>query len=381
MTQLATQDDARLAHATETDQFSFVAQSFDDAWAFAECIARSDLAPTDYKGKPANVLVAIQMGGEVGLKPMQALQSIAIIKGRPTLWGDGLLGVVRASPLCEWIKEYTVGTPGSDTFGWVCEAKRVHDPNVIKNTFTVADAKVAQLWGKEGPWKTYGESRMCKMRARSWTCRDGFADILKGLKSAEEVLDIPDETREAIINAPTRREAVKIAIAARNRATASAVTNETPPTDAAGGLSDIDYANVGAQELRDFFDRLAAQNGVTAEELAAIIRGHGGFKRSKMPAIAVAIRGRKPAEVEAAVEVEPVGELVEEEEVIDTDTVPRVEDLKGADLSRFLKAEAKRLGLGDDELEDVVNDHGGWLKASASGRKIVDKLVEIAAKP
>ncbi|MDB5042219.1 MAG: hypothetical protein JWN27_2945 [Candidatus Eremiobacteraeota bacterium] len=309
-TALARRDDDAGAIATiaEGETFSLQARNYDEAWQFAETIAKSDLAPKDYRGKPANVLVAVQMGQEVGLKPMQALQAIAIINGRPSLYGDGLLGVVRDSPLCEWIKEYRIGTPGTDGDGWTCEAKRVGDPNIISNTFTVADAKAAGLWNKEGPWKQYGATRMTKMRARSWTCRDGFADVLKGLRSAEEMLDVPDETREAITNAPTRREAVKIALAARAPRRVTTTVDAVQP--ASGQASaDPDFAKVPAQELRDWVDQLAIDNGVSPADLAQIVREHGGFKRSVMADIVADVRGRKPA----APASEPVGELVEDD--------------------------------------------------------------------
>lgn len=310
MTQLAHVDDAHIANVTPEAQFSLAPRNFQEAWDFAEMIAKSDLAPGEtYKSKPANVLIAIQMGMEVGLAPMQALQSIAVIKGRPSLYGDGLLGVCRASPVCEWIKEYRVGTPGTDSDGWTCEAKRVGDPTVISNTFTIKDAKEAGLWGASPPWKQYGPTRMTKMRARGWTCRDAFADVLKGLRSAEEVLDIPDETRAAIAAAPNRREAVKLALAARaprsvGPATVAATTSDDP-------LADLPFSDqkISAQHLRDFFDSLAEQNGVSPAELSAIVRECGGFKRGRMPAIAAEIRGRRRPDPEPDT---AVGEVVED---------------------------------------------------------------------
>jgi len=54
-----------------------------DAMEYAKLISESDLAPKDFKGKPGNVLIAIQYGVEIGLKPMQAIQNISVINGRP----------------------------------------------------------------------------------------------------------------------------------------------------------------------------------------------------------------------------------------------------------------------------------------------------------
>jgi hypothetical protein len=67
--------------------------SFSEARQAAEFVANSGLVPPGYKGKPADVLIAWQMGAEVGLKPMQALQNIAVINSRASLWGDAFLAV------------------------------------------------------------------------------------------------------------------------------------------------------------------------------------------------------------------------------------------------------------------------------------------------
>ena len=83
--------------------------NFDEAMKLATIIAGSDLAPKDFRGKPDNVLVAIQMGSELGLAPMQAVQNIAVINGRPSVWGDALLAIVQGSGLLDWIEESDTG--------------------------------------------------------------------------------------------------------------------------------------------------------------------------------------------------------------------------------------------------------------------------------
>ncbi len=160
---------------------------------FSRILANSDLVPKDYKGKAGNVLVAIQMGSELGLRPMQAIQNIAVINGRPSLWGDAMLAVVRAHPQFGSIQEMDLADI-TEAGAAVCVLVRKGEaPHT--STFSVEDAKRAGLWGKTGPWSTY-PSRMLQMRARSFACRNVFPDALRGLQSAEEVRDIP--TVEAV---------------------------------------------------------------------------------------------------------------------------------------------------------------------------------------
>ena len=160
--------------------------SFDDALRFAKMVSASDFAPKDFKGKPESCLLAIQHGSEVGLSPMQSLQSIAVINGRPCVWGDAALALVQSSPSCEYVREYLEGE--GETLTAVCEAKRRGYPQPTIERFSMADAKRAGLAGKTGPWSQY-PSRMLALRARGFALRNAFADALRGLVTAEEAQD------------------------------------------------------------------------------------------------------------------------------------------------------------------------------------------------
>jgi hypothetical protein len=184
MTATNSTESTALAVATR-QQYDLSPRDFDEAWRMADYLANSDMVPKDFKGKPGNCLVAVQWGAELGLKTMQAIQNIAVINGRPSLWGDVMLALVRASPLCEYVVESIEGSRA------VCRVKRRGEPEQVRE-FTQDDATKAGLWNKEGPWRTYPK-RMLQMRARAWALRDVFTDVLKGLHMAEEALDTPPE--------------------------------------------------------------------------------------------------------------------------------------------------------------------------------------------
>lgn len=170
-----------MSNIVEAQSFDLSPRSLEEALKFADYLADSELVPKDFKGKPGNVLVAIQWGMELGLKPMQAMQNIAVINGRPSLWGDAVLALVLASPACEYVRE-------TEERGIaVCRVKRRGDEEHVQ-TFSDEDAKKAGLIGKQGPWSQY-PARMKKLRARAFALRDKFADVLKGIPIAEEVMD------------------------------------------------------------------------------------------------------------------------------------------------------------------------------------------------
>lgn len=163
-----------------------VPQSLEQLQTVAQMIAKSDLAPKDYKGRPDNVAVAIAMGMELGVSPMQAIQGIAVINGRPSVWGDLMLALCRAHPDCDGIDESLEYDNAGNVVAAVCRASRAG--HVQERRFSVEDAKRAGLWTKDGPWKQYPH-RMLQMRARGFCLRDVFADALRGLASAEEAAD------------------------------------------------------------------------------------------------------------------------------------------------------------------------------------------------
>jgi hypothetical protein len=162
-------------------------QSFGELVQFAQMAAKSSMVPPTYKGQPESIMLAIQMGSELGLAPMQSLQNIAVVNGRPTVWGDAVVGLCRQSPVCKDIVETMDGD--GDKLVATCTATRVGSEPVVRS-FSVEDAKKAGLWGKTGPWQQYPK-RMLQMRARGFAVRDAFPDVLRGLITAEEAADIP----------------------------------------------------------------------------------------------------------------------------------------------------------------------------------------------
>lgn len=172
--------------------------TFEELLRFASMAAKTSMVPRDYMGKPENIMLAVQMGSELGLAPMQSLQNIACVNGRPAVWGDALPGLCRQSPVCDDIRETIAGE--GDAMVATCTALRVGKAPVVR-AFGVEDAKKAGLWGKQGPWQQYPK-RMLQMRARGFALRDAFPDVLRGLITVEEASDTTvDDFRGVTIEA------------------------------------------------------------------------------------------------------------------------------------------------------------------------------------
>jgi len=173
-----------------------VLRSLDDMYRFAKYVHASGLAPSALR-TPEACFVAIQMGAECGLPPMAALQNIAVINGRPSIWGDAQMAICRASGA--WIerahKEWYDGD-GND-FAAHCQVARAGgEPHV--SSFSIADAQTAGLWGKTGPWTQYPKD-MLMWRARSRAMKAKFPDALRGFAMVEEVRDFIDIEATSVV--------------------------------------------------------------------------------------------------------------------------------------------------------------------------------------
>lgn len=177
-----------ITQINQHQQFSLQATNLQEAMQIADILSKSQMVPREYQGRPNDVLVTVQMGAELGLKPLQSLQNIACINGKPSIYGDAAKAIVEASPQCLYIKE----SFEESTMTATCITKRRGRPDETITTFSRADAEVAKLWGKQGPWSQYPK-RMLQMRARGFALRDTFPDLLKGLITAEEAQDYGSE--------------------------------------------------------------------------------------------------------------------------------------------------------------------------------------------
>jgi hypothetical protein len=199
--------------------------TFDGACLLAERLCTSDLIPKGFKPKlkpnmspeertlamqtaSANIVIAWEMGAEVGLSPMTALQSIAVIGGRPMLYGEAPLGVVLASGHLEWIKEDLDEATKTAT----CEMKRVKMDQTVSRSFSMAEADAAKVYEYDaagsGRWIKLSERQtyqswwrdMIRYRARGRVVKALFADVMKGLDIREAAIETDGPTSGTVID-------------------------------------------------------------------------------------------------------------------------------------------------------------------------------------
>jgi hypothetical protein len=230
---------------------TFVPTNMDELKRMAQWAAVGGMAPkslTDGKNTEqatAACAIAIMAGAELGLTPMMALRSYAVVNGRPTLWGDGLIAVVMKS------SSYKVGSlkRGYDEagkFGW-CEAERT-DGTKWREEFTEAQAKKAGLLTKKGPWQEYPDVMMTR-RAISKCLNFLFADVLGGFVTEDEAY-YAYETVDVIPNRPMPPPAPKAPETGTVTAEATGTTSSEASTEVEEIIAEAD-ARMGADQSSD----------------------------------------------------------------------------------------------------------------------------------
>jgi hypothetical protein len=174
------------ATAETPARFDLSPRTFEQALALADYMAASEMVPKQYRQRPGDCFIAIQWGLEIGLKPLQAMQSIAAINGKPGLYGDAGKALLLAHG-CVIDEDDTEVVKANGKAR--CKITRPGRPPV-QRTFSQDDAKTAGLWGKDGPWRTYPYRQMA-WRAFWFAARDAASDLLRGMGGYEEAIDTP----------------------------------------------------------------------------------------------------------------------------------------------------------------------------------------------
>jgi len=210
---------------------AIVPQTFEETFRMARTVVASGLAPAALIGKltgddaASAVAVAIMSGAELGLKPMVSLRSFTVINGKPALYGDGLINVVRMSGKVAYLRT-GCEERGGKLVGF-CEAKRLDTGEEKRVEFSQDDAIRARLWDErptvrkqvwenkekvwkdglpnDAPWYRFPQ-RMLAWRAAGYCLRELFGDVLGGIRDEFEVREIAEAEEMRDITPPAAAE-------------------------------------------------------------------------------------------------------------------------------------------------------------------------------
>lgn len=260
---------------------AIIPQSIEEVFRVSKGVVQSGLAPDALiKGKDADaaamaVAVAIMSGAELGLKPMVALRSFTVINGKPALFGDGLINVVRQSGKAAYLRTGSL-TRDDKLVGW-CEAKRSDTGEESRVEFSQVDAVRAGLWQTSGstPWAKYPQ-RMLAWRAAGWCLRELFGDVLGGMRDEFEAQEMVEPERTAIAAPPPPPVPAEDVVD----------VEPTQPFDAPGFLANLfaALAEAGSEDrLEEVWDEWDVESTLSGNEQA--MTDAFNIKKDRMEAI------------------------------------------------------------------------------------------------
>lgn len=147
----------------------------------AKIVAQSSLIPAEYRGKPADIVWAMDIGDALGVPYTQVMQSMVVARGKMTMSADLMSAVVRRAGHRLRLRE--------DGDSVTATLIRADDSDYeFTVTWDKAKAQAAGLWGSRGPWQQYPR-QMLRARAITEVCRQGASDALAGTVYTPEELE------------------------------------------------------------------------------------------------------------------------------------------------------------------------------------------------
>jgi hypothetical protein len=189
---------------------AFSMQSFDHAQRVAKMLSSSNLIPKEYQGNIQNTMIALEMANRIGASPLMVMQNLYIVHGKPSWSSTFIISAINScrkfSPL-----RFEVSGEGEtlSCYAWALELS--NNEKLSGPAVTMKMAKAEGWLSKNGSkWQTMPEL-MIRYRAAAFFGRLYAPEILMGMQTAEEVIDVSHE-EQTVVKVNKEQERLKILI-------------------------------------------------------------------------------------------------------------------------------------------------------------------------
>lgn len=173
--------------------------SFEKMMEMSTVLAESTIVPNEYKKRPENVFLALDVANRLGISPLVIMGNMAIINGRTSFSGSFIAGIIKSSPLFSDVEIIWVGEQGKDSFGCYVQAVDNRTGKVIKGSTITMDIAKKEGWTKNPKWLTISE-QMLQYRAFSFFGRVHASEILTGVYDIDEMNELKVRKRTVVVN-------------------------------------------------------------------------------------------------------------------------------------------------------------------------------------
>lgn len=174
---------------------------FEKLMDMANMLAKSTIVPITYQNRPENTFIALDMASRMGVSPLVVMQNLYVIQGKPSFSGSAIASMIRSNPNFTKVQLNYVGVEGTDGRGaYVTAIDKSTDTTLKGGTVTIGISKKEGWYQKAGSkWQTMPEI-MLAYRAYAWFGRVYCPELLMGLQTTEEVIDVTPVTETIVVN-------------------------------------------------------------------------------------------------------------------------------------------------------------------------------------
>lgn len=240
---------------------------------FARAVSTGSMLPDSYRGKPADILLAVGLGQSMGLSPAESLYRISVIKGRPTASAELIAAQVRKAG-------HKLRVKGDDT---TCTATiiRADDPDYpFEVTRDLAWAKGMSLADQPNYRKQPGT--MLQWRAITAVARLACPEALYGVQYTPDEID---STWDGTTTAPRTPSGLAAALAE------PAVTVEQAEPETGEAMADKTrremFALFGERGIEDRDEQIRGIVHIVGHE----IESRGDLTEAEARAVIAKLRG------------------------------------------------------------------------------------------
>jgi hypothetical protein len=160
-------------------------ENFEQTTKIAQALASSELVPSHFQKKPANVLIALEFAQRNDIAPFAAMQSLYVVSGKVGMSAAMAISLARKHNVWKSLKYVVTGKGDSME---VTAVATLHDDSEVSATVSMETANKAG-WSRNPVWKSIPD-QMLKYRAATFLIRSNFPEVLYGMQTVEEIRDV-----------------------------------------------------------------------------------------------------------------------------------------------------------------------------------------------
>lgn len=174
-----------------------VIDSMNEAYKMARILSTVGIIPDAYKNKPADCMVAIDMANRMGVSPLMVMQSLYVVKGKPSWSGQACMSFIQSHPDFTDVRPVYVENKEKNDRGCYIRAKRTSDGSEVKGVLVTLSMAKAEGWIKNSKWVTMPDL-MLAYRAAAFFARVYCPSVLMGVSVEGEIEDITSKSDRGV---------------------------------------------------------------------------------------------------------------------------------------------------------------------------------------